>query len=208
MEQVKEIYLIRHGETDMNQQGLVQGSGVNSSLNTKGILQSNLFFEKYRSEKFDLVITSVLNRSIETVQNFLDLGIPQLQTSDINEMSWGDLEGKKTSEVDRERYKQMILDWSNGKLGSCLPNGESAAQLIDRVDRFLDVLKNISSKKILISSHGRTIRCLVTRMKKESVSYMEHVPHHNLGLFKIRLIDNEFTFETENDISHLKSLIH
>jgi probable phosphoglycerate mutase len=29
----KTIYLIRHGQTDFNKQGIVQGSGVDSSLN-------------------------------------------------------------------------------------------------------------------------------------------------------------------------------
>ncbi|HNU42529.1 MAG TPA: histidine phosphatase family protein, partial [Cyclobacteriaceae bacterium] len=32
----KKIYIIRHGQTDFNLKGIVQGSGVDSSLNVRG----------------------------------------------------------------------------------------------------------------------------------------------------------------------------
>jgi len=40
----KKIYVVRHGETEYNRTGVVQGSGVNSALNDNGFKQADLFF--------------------------------------------------------------------------------------------------------------------------------------------------------------------
>jgi probable phosphoglycerate mutase len=51
----KTIYLIRHGETDYNRRGVVQGSGVDSDLNEMGQAQATAFFRRtstFRSARF------------------------------------------------------------------------------------------------------------------------------------------------------------
>lgn len=40
----KDIYIIRHGQTDFNVRQIVQGRGINSDLNDMGIRQAQLFF--------------------------------------------------------------------------------------------------------------------------------------------------------------------
>jgi broad specificity phosphatase PhoE len=44
----KELYIIRHGETDLNKQGIVQGRGINSDLNDTGRAQAAAFFKMYK----------------------------------------------------------------------------------------------------------------------------------------------------------------
>ena len=80
----KKIYLIRHGETDMNRNHIVQGSGVDSSLNATGLEQGRLFYEQYKHLPFELVITSKLKRTTETVQHFIKDGIPTERFAEIN----------------------------------------------------------------------------------------------------------------------------
>ena len=74
--ELKKIYIIRHGQTDFNLKNIVQGSGVDSSLNERGIAQASAFFDAYQHIKFDKVYTSVLQRTGQSVQRFIDLGIP------------------------------------------------------------------------------------------------------------------------------------
>ena len=85
----KTIYLIRHGETDFNLQGIVQGSGVNSSINETGKNQASQFYKHYKSIPFQVVITSNLNRTIETASPFIDSGIPHYIYPEFNEIEWG-----------------------------------------------------------------------------------------------------------------------
>jgi len=43
----KTIYIIRHGETDLNRLGIVQGRGMDTSLNEKGLEQAEAFYQAY-----------------------------------------------------------------------------------------------------------------------------------------------------------------
>jgi len=70
----KKIYIVRHGQTDFNLNGIVQGSGVDSSLNEHGRAQANAFFQQYGAVKFDAIYTSVLKRTIESVETFIQQG--------------------------------------------------------------------------------------------------------------------------------------
>ena len=49
----KKIYITRHGQTDFNKKGIVQGSGVDSDLNETGRLQAEAFFKKFKDHPFD-----------------------------------------------------------------------------------------------------------------------------------------------------------
>jgi probable phosphoglycerate mutase len=44
----KLIYIIRHGETDFNKLGIVQGSGIDSDLNPRGVQQAANFYAFYK----------------------------------------------------------------------------------------------------------------------------------------------------------------
>lgn len=44
----REVYFLRHGETEQNLLGIVQGSGIDSHLNENGLQQASLFYEKYK----------------------------------------------------------------------------------------------------------------------------------------------------------------
>ncbi|HRG79965.1 MAG TPA: histidine phosphatase family protein, partial [Cyclobacteriaceae bacterium] len=59
----KKIYIIRHGQTDFNLQGIVQGSGVDSSLNDMGRAQADAFYLTYKDIPFDKIYTSALRRT-------------------------------------------------------------------------------------------------------------------------------------------------
>lgn len=199
----KEIYFVRHGETELNRLGIVQGSGVDAGLNPAGWHQSHRFHSRYASRDFELVITSALQRSQQTVKPFLDSGLPWVIDPRINEISWGSHEGQPGTPERIARYQRMIEAWGRGELDASLPEGESAAELIRRVDHFLEDLFLRPEQRILVCTHGRTLRCLVTRIKAGPVADMETVHHANTGLF---LLHKEFTaasFLLENDLSHL-----
>lgn len=197
------LYILRHGETDFNRLGIVQGSGVDTDLNETGREQARAFFETYQEIDFQLVVTSKLRRTHQTIAGFLEKEIPWIQTEDINEISWGEQEGKLHSPEQAVVYKWMIGEWKNGNLDASLPNGETARQLFERVGRFIEWLKTRPEKRILIATHGRTMRCLIALLKGWKIEEMEQVPHSNTGLYVIHFQNGEFVFEVENDTSHL-----
>ena len=60
---VKDIYLIRHGETEYNRKGVVQGSGIDADLNELGQKQAEAFFAHYQDLPIDKIYTSALKRT-------------------------------------------------------------------------------------------------------------------------------------------------
>ena len=70
---MKEIYFIRHGQTNDNSLGIRQGSEIDSDLNELGRQQakkSGKYLKKYRikDKNFDCIISSPMKRAIETAE--------------------------------------------------------------------------------------------------------------------------------------------
>ncbi|MFN0034440.1 MAG: histidine phosphatase family protein [Saprospiraceae bacterium] len=198
------LYILRHGQTELNRLNIVQGSGVDSELNDMGYTQAKAFYEAHQHIDFELVITSKLRRTHQTVQGFLDKKIPWEQTADINEICWGIHEGQRQSPEQNERYHTMIAEWQSGNLDAAIAEGESARQLLERIERFVDWVKTRPEKRILVATHGRAMRCLITSLKGLPPTAMEGMEHSNTGLYVAHLQpDGTWLFELENDTSHL-----
>jgi phosphoserine phosphatase len=206
------LYIIRHGETQLNREGIVQGSGVDSELNEAGRTQAQSFFQYYQDVHFDYIITSALKRTHQTVEPFILRGSHNewMQTPDLNEISWGIHEGKKGSKEQHENYKKLMTDWETGIYSSRIEGGESAEELKNRLENVLNHLKNerFLNKNILLCTHGRTLLCLLTILKNHPLSMMSAFNHKNTCLYKVQYIDNEFRFELENDVRHLENISH
>lgn len=200
----KTIFLYRHGETDLNRDRIVQGSGVDAGLNATGRRQARAFFERYCDEGFEVVLTSALRRTHETVAPFIERSVPWEQLPDLNEVCWGIHEGKKSSPEMVLEYRNLLTRWSAGDLRAALREGETAAEMTARLTRFTEWLKARPERKFLICGHGRAMRCLLCIMKGEPASCMEQYDHRNTALYKIRFTGNRFHFDLENDLSHLE----
>lgn len=202
----KTIYLIRHGETDYNRRGVVQGSGIDADLNEMGFAQARAFFESYQHIQFDKVYTSALRRTVQSVQGFIDLGIPFEQLVGLNEISWGSQEGKIPNYQDDAYYKDLIWRWQNGQTDYPTENGESPEDVKNRQKEAIDyILSQESEKTILVAMHGRAIRILLAWLTDKPLSEMDSFEHSNLCLYKLNYSYQTQSFEIEiaNDITHL-----
>ena len=197
------VYFIRHGETDFNRQGIIQGRGVDSDLNETGRQQALAFYEAYKHINFELVVTSTLKRTHQTVSHFLERETPWIQLSELDEISWGSFEGTSPSPERSEAFHHILHAWRNGDLDAALPDGESARQLDERLSRFVEWLGTRTEKHILVATHGRTIRVLISRLKQLPVSEMDQVGHTNTGCYMAHFTDEGIRFHLENDLSHL-----
>ena len=202
----KTIYLIRHGETDFNRQGIVQGSGVDSDLNELGQAQAEAFFQKYQHIPFDKVYTSALKRTHQSVKKFLEKNLTWEQHQGLNEISWGIREGKIPNDTDNEYYKVLIDSWIEGKIHLPSEGGESPEDVISRQKPVIDlILSRPEEKTVLIAMHGRAIRILLTLLLERPLYEMDTFNHANLCLYKLTYDYDtaKFTVEIACDVSHL-----
>lgn len=202
----KKVYILRHGQTDYNLQGIVQGSGVDASLNKTGRKQGELFFQHYQDIPFELVITSKLKRTRETVQAFIEKGIPTVQFAEINEMSWGSHEGKKGTPESIAEYQRIKDGWALGKIDGRIGGGESAREMGVRLERFINELREMPQELILVCSHGRAMCGLVSLMMGRPIDMMNEFRHSNTGLWIAEQQASNFVFHLQNDQRHLISM--
>ncbi len=203
----KKIYLIRHGETEYNKQGIVQGSGVDIGLNELGKKQASTFFEKYHELPFDKVYTSVLKRSIESVKGFLDLGIPHVAYSGLNEINWGNREGQKISIAENQYYKETLHQWSLGHTDLKIEGGESPKDVQARIKPVInEILEDNSTSQVLICMHGRSMRILLATLLNYPLHVMDMFTHTNLCLYTLQYTGSMCRIEDFNNTSHLSNL--
>jgi broad specificity phosphatase PhoE len=201
----KKIYIVRHGQTDFNLQNIVQGSGVDSSLNQRGRAQAKAFFEHYKNVPFDKIYTSTLKRTKETVKGFLDLGIPSEALAGLNEISWGTKEGFKITPEEDQYYHYMLKQWQLGNTSLRIEGGESPDDVIIRMKPAVDhIMHNTNEQTVLICMHGRAIRILLCILLNYPLKSMDMFEHENLCLYLLHYADNTFTIKLHNDVSHLR----
>jgi phosphoserine phosphatase len=201
------LYIVRHGETEYNRLGIVQGSGVDADLNANGLTQAQLFFDHYKTLSFEKILTSSLKRTHQTIAAFIERDPSAwVELPELNEISWGESEGKKGDAVTKAAYVQLMSDWETGIYTSRLEGGESAEELRKRVQNVVDWLCNADfiGKNILVCTHGRTLLCLLTVLQNAPLSKMKDFTHQNTCLYKARWVDGQFVFDLLNDVQHLK----
>ncbi|TGE15782.1 histidine phosphatase family protein [Hymenobacter elongatus] len=205
---VKKIYLIRHGQTDFNVRGIVQGSGVDSSLNETGYQQAARFFAAYKHLPFDKVYTSTLQRTQQSVQGFLDLDLPHEQHAGLNEISWGVREGLRITPEEDEEYNGVLQQWNQGQTQARLLGGESPDEVAARQRPFIDLLRSRTAEEsVLVCMHGRAMRVLLCQLLNYPLSFMDAFEHRNLCLYKLHYTGSMFSVNSFLDVMHLEECV-
>lgn len=201
----KEIYLIRHGETDFNAQGMVQGRGINSDLNAVGQAQAEAFYQKYKDVQFDKLYTSALKRTHQTVKRFIESGLPWEQLPGLDELAWGELEGKPATEDSISAFRSLIEKWQSGDYTAKVRGGESPAEVELRLKEAMDIItSHTEENRILICMHGRAMRLLLCMLTNKPLSQMADFPHQNTTLYRLSYANGIFTLLDANNTDHLK----
>ncbi len=199
----RDILIVRHGETELNRLNTIQGRGENPPLNDTGQRQALLLFNKYKNEKFEVVYTSSLQRTHQTVKLFIENGIPWEKTPDLDEISWGSLEGKTSTHAVREQFHNLVQEWNLGNLNAKIPDGESPLEMQKKHLRFIEQYRSTSYSKILVCSHGRAMRILLATMLNKPLQEMDQFHHRNTSVYRVVDDGHTFTLTDHNNLSHL-----
>ena len=198
---------MRHGQTDLNLRGIVQGSGVDSSLNDTGRAQAAAFYDMYKHVPFDKVYTSALKRTKESVARFIDAGLPTEALPGLNEISWGKKEGEPITPEEDKYYHHMLSEWQNGNTSLRIEGGESPDEVIQRMKPAVDhILKQENERNVLVCMHGRAIRILLCYLLNYPLKSMDMFEHENSCLYILNYTGSMFNVELYNNVTHLKNL--
>ncbi|MGN1382648.1 MAG: histidine phosphatase family protein [Eubacterium sp.] len=190
-----ELYIMRHGQTDMNISGKMQGH-IDCPLNDTGRKQAAAAAEVIRRNhlSFDRVITSRLGRTKETAEIALGLPRTEFETDDrIIEIDYGDWDGKTYEEMGPEMHAFL-----QDPVNIHAPEGiEPLEEVTRRVGEFLtDLAQNACPEdKILAVSHGVAIRAMFgwIRNLKRPGNEIWRMPVDNCAIFCSELKDGTFS---------------
>jgi broad specificity phosphatase PhoE len=101
---VTRLLLVRHGETDWNADGRLQGQ-TDRPLSEFGRRQARQLAEELAEEDLDAIYASDLARARETAEIVGErLGLPVVLDADLREKDWGTWEGLTAAERDRVEF--------------------------------------------------------------------------------------------------------
>ena len=147
------IYILRHGKTEMNRAGALQGRS-DHPLNEEGIAQAKKAGELFRTAgiAFDRVYSSPLIRAVQTARLVTADEAPEIVIDDrLIEMDYGPYEGMSLDDPAPE-VLVFFKDFANNPA----PEGmEPLADIVSRMGAFLeDVRSEAARSDILVSTHA------------------------------------------------------
>ena len=206
---MKNILLIRHGQSEWNKLNLFTGF-KNIELSEQGIEEANKAGQNFKNLdiKFNIVFTSELKRAQETAKiilqnldqwDFLNNEGKIISNINLNERDYGDLTGLNKKETAEKFGEEQVHKWRRG-YSDQPPNGESLEDVVRRVTKYFEevikpAIQSDENDNILIAAHGNSLRALLIVMNIyephniNSVELSTGVPIH------IILKDNNFSIK-------------
>ncbi|MGO4494517.1 histidine phosphatase family protein [Paenibacillus sp. 2RAB27] len=187
------IGFIRHGSTEWNRLGKLQGQ-LDTDLTDEGREQARLLGLRLSQESWDGIISSDLKRANETAQIISTLsGIPLLRTDKrLRERKYGLVEGTTVA----EREERWGADWKLQDLGQ-----ESDSDLWARwLELETEILNLYPDKNILLISHGGFIVQVLRVLKLNQEEFLQ-----NTSLTLLLRQSDQWELQLYNCLTHLQT---
>ena len=147
------LYAVRHGQTEKNKLGLVQGQ-TEADLNEVGISEAEKLKELVASLSIDVVISSPLRRAKDTASIITNNQLPINIDDRLIERDWGLCEGAHIDEVDTVKCWNFYLNTDANRI-------EKVQDLLKRVSEFLEDIKvRYSDKNVLVVTYSAILRAI------------------------------------------------
>jgi probable phosphoglycerate mutase len=175
---IKQLILVRHGETLHNVAGIAQGWN-DSALSDKGREQIRTLADRLHTYAPTAIYSSPLGRALSTAEVIANAtGLNVVTLDDLREMNYGAWEGRSFLDVRRE-YEDVYQRWINDETCPCPDGGESHADVRARLDR---AFATMSSERPIVVTHGTAIRIAATGLLQLPVMASRHFAQDNAGM--------------------------
>ncbi|MFC6670517.1 histidine phosphatase family protein [Marinobacterium aestuariivivens] len=165
------IHLVRHGETEWNLQGRMQGQ-LNSPLTELGKRQATQLGDKLAQYSFDHALCSSSGRTQQTAKMILEGRVIPLQTRDeLREIGLGAWEGQAKQDIKRRDPENYWHFWHRPDLYRRTEGGESFSEFMSRVSQaFNNIVRQYQGQEILVVTHMVFIKALLTLQSGRTLS--------------------------------------
>ena len=197
------LVLIRHGETEWNRDGRIQGH-LDSALTTIGIAQAEACAMRLQTENLEQVIASDLPR-VKHTADILVAGrnLPIQFGPEFRERAYGIGEGMTFAELDAI-HPEMYSSLRTTDPDFTVEGGESRRQFHDRIIRAMwQVVADHSGKRILVVTHGGVLGVIYRWLYKLPIATAYKVEIPNVAYNRVSFCGGVWTLEAWADVDHL-----
>ena len=199
------LYIVRHGETEWNKEGRMQGR-LNSNLTPRGKKYAMLLGERLKDTEFAHIISSPSGRTLETVQLIKgNRDIPIITDERIMEMNLGSWQGMKQDDL-KKQYPNEYEHFINKPDDHQIEGAESLTEMSNRATEFLTELKKSRDNgNLLVVTHGRFISALYAVFKGVELKDIWAGPTvQGTSLTIVKLDQEQYEVLLEADMSHVQ----
>ena len=199
---MKRVYLIRHGETAANKEGVFRGR-CDVSLSDRGLEQASDLAGYFEDIELNHIFSSPQRRAIETAKRAFN-GMEITPEELIDNLDHGDWTGVPKAKIEEEDPERWRL-WTTEPEKLTLPGGESVRDVYVRAGRFLDKLAGLPFDAVAVVSHRSEIKSIIAAALgiKEGYFWRFHLENASVSLL-IHTQERGFTLAGLNDTRHLK----
>ena len=197
------IFLIRHGETEWNRVGKLQGIS-DIRLSPEGLRQAQLLAEHTPFHAVDAIYSSDLVRAVMTARILADkFDLPIIKERGLRETSFGDWEGRFLKDLAKENPNGFEHFFTNPDKVKP-PNGETFLQSQARIMNALDeIIADNEDRNIIVVTHGAAIRLIFCAVLYIPIRRMWVINQNNMALNIIIADEGNFSVELMNSTLHL-----
>ncbi|MBL0343980.1 alpha-ribazole phosphatase [Candidatus Villigracilis affinis] len=198
------LFLTRHGQTDWNIAGRYQGQS-DTPLNETGLRQAEQIAKRLSSETIHAIYSSDLSRAANTAQSIADFHSLEIKKdSRWRELSFGDWEGMTYQEMS-VHSPELFEAWMKDPLTISTPNGETLAQLAERVKAAFDEIKEEhADQTVLVVAHSGSLQSLLAVTLGVDLNRYWQFRISQASLSEMNVYEDSVVLNLLNDISHFQ----
>ncbi|MAG39783.1 hypothetical protein CMI41_02345 [Candidatus Pacearchaeota archaeon] len=161
-----EIFIARHGQTNLNKDKRLAGNSNLAQLNQRGKQHANRLAEFLEDKDIDEIFSSPLDRAKNTAKPIARKIKKKVKIDKrLREFDFGRLDGSKEEGEATEDLLKRRKD-----LNYKFPRGESYDIVIKRVGKFIKKISNKKYKRILIVGHGGVNRVILSKLINQNLT--------------------------------------
>ncbi|MBM7608835.1 putative phosphoglycerate mutase [Lysinibacillus composti] len=161
-----EIFLIRHGETEWNAEGRLQG-WLDSNLTPTGRLHAEKLRDFLAQETFHAVYSSPSQRALQTANILTNQKMNIIQDKRLQEIRLGNWQGRLIEEILQNDSKRYLHYTESPELYDPDPESERFEQVSKRMGEFLhNCVQKHDGERIVVVTHGVAIRALLVAIRQ------------------------------------------
>ena len=185
------VYVVRHGETDWNRQGRLQG-GTDVPLNTNGIAQATACRQYFSENKAAAIFTSPLKRAYHTATILNEpFHLPLMPLPQFKERTFGQAEGMTYEE------RSKVYPRKN------YPGQESFPHFIERLKDGLRIIEQrYPDDTVILIAHGAVIHNLFQIVENDDL-FPQNARLSNGGISTMYTKNGKWWLGKYNETHHL-----